>query len=175
MDNIGKALDILHAEVQRPGHTASGQLSRRLPPWASVLAWRQLWLPAETSLPGPLLLETSADRAVSPGPSSLNICVNRELGVGRGGERGEGCGWGQMKGHRPETQQETPAPAPGERLEQPGLDPPGDGPCLCSGASGVCEPGKDPGDHQPEGAVPGEECQLPAAGPPVSWKFSPYS
>lgn len=173
MGNIGKALDILHAEVQRPGHTASGQLSRRPPPWASVLAWRQLWLPAETSLPGPLLLETSTDHAVSPGPSSQNMCVNREQRGERG--RGEGCGWGQVKGHRPETQQETPAPAPGERLEQPGLDPLGDGPCLCSGASGVCEPGKDPGDHQPEGAVPGEECQLPAADPPVSWKFSTYS
>ncbi|KAJ8796284.1 hypothetical protein J1605_018081 [Eschrichtius robustus] len=164
-DNIGKALDILHAEVQRPGHTASGQLSHRPPPWASVLAWRRLWLPVETSLPGPLLLDTSTDRAVSPGPSSLSTYASTGSRGERGG-RGEGCGWGQMKGHRPDSQQETPAPAPGERLEQPGLDPLGDGPCLCSGASGVCEPGKDHGDHQPEGAVPGEDCQVPEADPP---------
>lgn len=57
-DNIRKALDILHAEVQRPAHVASEQPDLGSP-WASGLAWGRLWLLAGTSLSGPLYLETS--------------------------------------------------------------------------------------------------------------------
>lgn len=69
-DNIQKALDILHAEVQRLGHMVSKQLNHS-PPWASDSLEVALAL-VEASLLGPLCLETSTDHAVSPGLSGLN-------------------------------------------------------------------------------------------------------
>lgn len=38
-NNLGKALEILHAEVWRLGHMASEQLNHSPPPWPQT-AWR---------------------------------------------------------------------------------------------------------------------------------------
>lgn len=148
-NNIRKALDILHAEVWKLVCAASVELHH-------VLLGPQSWCRGSTGfLPA------------FPGCQCWPCCCLEHTSVsgGRRGRRDQEVGGATWK-TRSSIQQEGLAPDPDERLDPPALVLLGtDLAFPSSGSSGICEPGKSSGDHQPEGAVPGEEGQLPKADP----------